>query len=207
MEKKLMSLINFNLCFDEEANKFVAVNPETGEIKDFTAPKKAASTKTTSKKKKEECSEPKIVLSENKYTLNSAAAALMEVEPEAKLNIKMRKINKVMVPVIGTDEAFKCKSGNRLTKSLTVACRGANNEALAVYGTTFTLEANPDGSGTFIMHGDNPSELPAEDDNLDEETPLPEGLDVDLDAMEDDIPADAEEISGDDFEAMLQGLD
>jgi hypothetical protein len=202
-----MALINYNLCFDDEANKFVAVNSETGEIKDFVTPKKSTSTKTTSRKKKDESSEPQLILVENKYFLNTAAVELMGVEPEAKLNIKMRKIDKVMTPVIGTDEAFKVKSGNRLTKSFTVACRGANNEALAAYGNIFTLEENPDGTGTFILHGNKAPVVPEPDENLNEEEPLPEGLDVDLDTMEDDIPTEAEEIDGETFESMLQGLD
>ena len=195
-----MALVNYNLCFDEESNKFVAVNPETGEIKDLTAPKK-----TTTRKKtvKEESTTPELVLSDNKYSLNSAAVELMGVQPDDKLVIKMRKVNRVMMPIIGTCEAFKVKDGNRLTKSFTVACRGANHEALAAYGTRFTLE--PTDEGTFILKGNIPMNI-TEDDNLNQDCDLPEGVSVDLSALEDE-PEEATEIDGDTFAAMLEGID
>ena len=200
-------LIDYKLCFDDEQGKFVAVNPETGEIRDFVAPAAKKAT-TTRKKKADESSEPQLILSDNKYTLNTAAVELMGVEPEAKLNIKMRKIDGVITPVLGTDEAFKCKSGNRLTKSFTVACRGANNEALAAYGTVFELRENPDGSGTFILKGEKTPDLPPDDEAIAADVPLPEGLDVNLDNLDNDIPAEegAGEIDGSMFEAMLQGI-
>lgn len=83
------------------------------------APKKAAK-----KAKKEESSSPQLILEDNKYCLNSAAVMLMGVTPDDKLDIKYEKRGSTMVPVIGTDEAFKTKGGNKLTKSNTVACRG-----------------------------------------------------------------------------------
>ena len=197
-------LIDYKLCFDDEQGKFVAVNPETGEIRDFSAP--AAKKTTTRKKKTEESSTPQLILSDNKYTLNTAAVELMGVEPEAKLNIKMRKIDGVITPVLGTDEAFKCKSGNRLTKSFTVACRGANNEALAAYGTIFELTENPDGSGTFILKGEKTPDLPPDDEAVAANVPLPEGLDVNLDNLDDDIPSEETAIDGSTFESMLAGI-
>lgn len=200
-------LIDYRLCFDDEAGKFVAVNAETGEVREFTAAAKKAT--TTRKKKVDENPIPQLTLSDNKYSLNTAAVELMGVEPEAKLNIKMRKIDGKMVPVLGTDEAFKCKSGNRLTKSFTVACRGANNEALAAYGTVFELTENPDGSGTFILKGEHMPEIP-EDENITADVPLPEGLDVNLDDLgNDEIPeeGESEEIDGSTFESMLANID
>lgn len=198
-------LINYNLCFDDEQGKFVAVNPETGELREFTA-SAAKKTTTTRKKKADESTTPQLILSDNKYSLNTAAVELMGVEPEAKLNIKMRKIDGVITPVLGTDEAFKCKSGNRLTKSFTVACRGANNEALAAYGTIFELTENPDGSGTFILKGEKTPELPPDDEAVAADVPLPEGLDVDLDSLDDDIPNEESTIDGSTFESMLAGI-
>ena len=199
--------LTFLLTVDTENGSFDIVNQETGEVKSVEIPKTAAKKTTTRKKKEDESSEPQLILEENKYKLNSAAIELMGVEPEAKLNIKMRKINKVMTPLLGTDEAFNVKSGNRLTKSFTVACRGANNEALAAYGTVFTLEANPDGTGTFILHGDKAPETLPEDENLQEEVTLPEGLTEDIEALNDEVSAEGETIDGDAFEAMLQGID
>jgi hypothetical protein len=199
--------LSFLLTVDTENGSFDIVNQETGEVKSVEIPKATTKKTTTRKKKEDESSEPQLILEENKYKLNSAAIELMGVEPEAKLNIKMRKINKVMTPILGTDEAFNVKSGNRLTKSFTVACRGANNEALAAYGTVFTLEANPDGTGTFILHGDKAPETLPEDENLQEEVTLPEGLTEDIDALNDEVSGEAETIDGDTFEAMLQGID
>jgi len=199
--------LSFLLTVDTENGSFDIVNQETGEVKSVEIPKATTKKTTTRKKKEDESSEPQLILEENKYKLNSAAIELMGVEPEAKLNIKMRKINKVMTPILGTDEAFNVKSGNRLTKSFTVACRGANNEALAAYGTVFTLEANPDGTGTFILHGDKAPETLPEDENLQEEVTLPEGLTEDIDALNDVVSGEVETIDGDTFEAMLQGID
>jgi len=199
--------LSFLLTVDTENGSFDIVNQETGEVKSVEIPKATTKKTTTRKKKEDESSEPQLILEENKYKLNSAAIELMGVEPEAKLNIKMRKINKVMTPILGTDEAFNVKSGNRLTKSFTVACRGANNEALAAYGTVFTLEANPDGTGTFILHGDKAPETLPEDENLQEEVTLPEGLTEDIDALNDEVSGEVETIDGDTFEAMLQGID
>lgn len=199
-------LIDFKLCFDDEANKFVAVDVNTGEVKDFVTPV-AKKTSTTRKKKVDECSTPQLTLSDNKYTLNTAAVELMGVEPDAKLCIKMRKVDGRITPILGTTEAFKVKDGNRLTKSYTVACRGANNDALAAYGNIFELVANPDLEGTFILKGDKTPTMALEDENIDSDVPLPEGLNVDLETLNSDIPQDAEEISGSMFEAMLQGVE
>lgn len=202
-----MALIQYNLCFDDEANKFVAVDPETGEVKDFTAPAAKKTTTRSKKKKEDESSEPQLILQENKYSLNTAAVELMGVQPDDKLNIKMRKIDKVMTPILGTNEAFKTTAGNRLTKSFTVACRGANNEALSAYGTIFTLEPNPDGSGTFILHGDKKMEPQIVDDNLEEDVTLPPELAGDIDMLNSDLPDDMVEIDGATFEQMLSSVD
>lgn len=194
-----MALVSFNLFFDEESNKFVAVNPETGEIKDFTTTTK----KTTTKKKiKEESSTPELILEDNKYILNSAAVKLMGVKPDDRLVIKMRKINRNIVPIIGTCEAFKLKDGNRITKSFTVACRGANRDALAAYGNKFELE--PTDEGTFILKGNAQIEM-KEDENLNQDCDLPEGVSLDLTSLEDEN--EATEIDGDTFAAMLEGID
>jgi hypothetical protein len=46
-----------------------------------------------------------------------------------------------------------------------------------------------------------------EDENLQEEVTLPEGLTEDIDALNDEVSGEAETIDGDTFEAMLQGID
>lgn len=111
----------------------VKVDTETGEMTTKCISRKidknievvdAKPAKRASKAKKNESSEPTLTLEENKYCLNQAAADLMGVEPDCKLDIKYEKRGKETVPVIGTDTAFGTKQGNKLTKSLTVACRG-----------------------------------------------------------------------------------
>ena len=200
-------LIDFKLCYDDEAGKFVALNVETGEIRDF-APTTAKKTTTTrsSKKKVDENPNPQLTLEDNKYSLNTAAVELMGVEPEAKLCIKMKKIDGSMTPIIGTNEAFKVKDGNRLTKSFTVACRGANHDALAAYGTVFDLEANPNLEGTFILKGDKGPVI-VHDENISENVEIPEDLEnISLEGLADDTPDAEGEVDGAMFEQLLSGV-
>ena len=200
-------LIDFKLCYDDEAGKFVALNVETGEIRDF-APTTAKKTTTTrsSKKKVDENPNPQLTLEDNKYSLNTAAVELMGVEPEAKLCIKMKKIDGSMTPIIGTNEAFKVKDGNRLTKSFTVACRGANHDALAAYGTIFDLEANPNLEGTFILKGDKGPVI-VHDENISENVEIPEDLEnISLEGLADDTPDAEGEVDGAMFEQLLSGV-
>ena len=200
-------LIDFKLCYDDEAGKFVALNVETGEIRDF-APTTARKTTTTrsSKKKVDENPNPQLTLEDNKYSLNTAAVELMGVEPEAKLCIKMKKIDGSMTPIIGTNEAFKVKDGNRLTKSFTVACRGANHDALAAYGTIFDLEANPNLEGTFILKGDKGPVI-VHDENISENVEIPEDLEnISLEGLADDTPDAEGEVDGAMFEQLLSGV-
>jgi hypothetical protein len=60
-------------------------------------------------------------------------------------------------PVIGISTAFGGKeSGNKLTKSNTVACRGNSNTTLAEFGSRFTIE--PYGNMVFKLIGDTQAE-------------------------------------------------
>lgn len=208
-------LIDFKLCFDDEAGKFVALNPETGEIREFTAAKKSTSTSTgtrSKKKKEDENPNPQVTLEENKYKLNTAAVNLMGIEPDMKLCIKMKKVNGVMLPILGTTESFKVKDGNRVTKSFTVACRGANRDALAAYGTIFDLEENPELEGTFIMRGDKGAII-VNDDNIAKDVELPDDLNVNLDEIgngDDDMPdlsSVEDAVDGSMFDSLLNGVD
>lgn len=186
------------------------INPETGEIisstlidtiKGGTEPTK----KVTRKPKKGERSEPVLTLEENKYGLNTAAVELMDVEPECKLDIKYEKRGKTTVPVIGTDEAFGTKGGNRLTKSFTVACRGSKNEELSKYGKEFLLVPHESKEGIFILRSEDGTiekvlesahdelELPEE-----EEIALPG--DIDLQDLIDDENATITEVNSSMFQ-------
>lgn len=136
-------IINLNLTLD--------YNPETGACTvvktEKSQPKVVANNDTA---------EPQIILDANKYILNQAAANLMGVKWEDRLEVKYQKVQGVIYPVIGTDETFGTKTGNKLTKTLTVSCRGKANEMLARYGRIFTVSEMKGEKGLFVLIGDNP---------------------------------------------------
>ena len=159
------------------------VNTSTGEIKselikksiDKTNIKAVDAPKKRSSKKMDESSEPQLILEDNKYLLNSAAIELLQLKADDKLDIKYEKRNKQMVPILGTDVAFGTKSGCKLTKSNTVACRGSKNQELAKYGTIFSIIPHETKDGLFVLTGNKSLEAIDEQINLeelDEELPL-----------------------------------
>ncbi len=192
----------------------VKVDTETGEMTTKCVSRKidknnievadAKPTKKTSKSKKGESSEPTLTLEENKYCLNQAAADLMGVEPDCKLDIKYEKRGRETVPVIGTDTAFGTKQGNKLTKSLTVACRGSKNEELSKYGTEFILVPHETKDGIFILKNENAKLEQALDDTIEkpdgseEDIELP--MDIDLQDLIDDKDATITEVSSSMFQ-------
>lgn len=146
--------------YDPETNEYKPLKQEI--VKDKVQ-------KVTKAEEAEDSAEPQITLEANKYVLNKAAATLMGVEWENRLDIKYQPIEKggMMFPIIGTDTAWKTKSGNKLTKSLTVSCRGNANELLAKYGDTFTVTPWKGHEGLFVMIGnkDRTEEEPTIKDN------------------------------------------
>lgn len=194
-----MSKIVFQLSVDTTTGEVTVVNTETGEIKETKV------AKSSPKKKKDESSEPQLILEDNKYSLNTAAVTLMGVQPEDRLCIKYKKVGKTTIPVIGTEEAFKTKGGNKLTKTFTVSCRGKANDELSTHGTIFTLSENSDGSGTFVLTGDK-EKAPVEtivDDAVDTED---EDIVADLQEIGDSVDTDATEIDGDELDNLLNDL-
>ena len=161
------------------------VNEATGEIKfigkeeitvDTAASAKKQATKAT---KVEENAEPLITLDSNKLILTTGAVEMMNICADCRVDIKYKKKDKASVPVIGTDAAFGTKGGNKLTKTNTVSFRGAANDKLAEYGTTFKIEPSED-EGIFYLIGDKVNN-PILDDVVDIESEL----DIDaLDALE-----------------------
>ena len=112
--------------------------------------------------------EPLIVLEDNKYILNEAAAEALGVSPDDRIDIKYEKHGKLLKPVIGSNEAFGTKGGNKLTNSLTVSCRGKANETLSEYGSQFTLIPHAHKDGLFMLIGDSmPEESEVVDDKID----------------------------------------
>lgn len=170
--------------YDPETNEYKPLKQEI--VKDKVQ-------KITKAEEAEDSAEPQITLEANKYVLNKAAATLMGVEWENRLDIKYQPVEKggMMFPIIGTDTAWKTKSGNKLTKSLTVSCRGNANELLSKYGDTFTVTPWKGHEGLFVMIGNkdrSEEELTIKDDNIsikEDENPVEDlPLDTELDNEE-----------------------
>lgn len=143
------------------------VNEQTGEITyigkeeisvDTKATKSATKTSTKASAAKVDANpDPIITLDSNKLILTQGAVDLLQVCADCRIDIKYKKKDKKAVPIIGTDAAFGTKSGNKLTKSNTVSYRGAANEKLSAYGTTFKLEPTED-KGIYYLVGDKVQE-------------------------------------------------
>lgn len=137
-------------------------NPETNEYIPIGQEIVKEDKKTTKAKVKvEETSEPQITLQANKYIINQAAAALMGVAWEDRLSIQYKKIDGILFPILGKDTAFGTPgAGNKVTKSLTVCCKGNANETLSKYGDVFTITKMKDKEGLFVLVGnaDRPEE-------------------------------------------------
>lgn len=172
---KMMITFDYN----PETNEYIPLKQEIVKDKVQKQTKKA--------EEAEDSAEPQITLESNKYILNKAAAELMCVKWEDRLDIKYQPIEKggLMFPIIGTDVAWKTKSGNKITKSLTVSCRGNANDLLSKYGDTFTVTPWKGHGGLFVLIGnkdrseeevDNNIEI-KEDENPVEDLPLDTELD------------------------------
>ena len=170
---------------DETTGELITREATLGDFKEVT--KKATSTRT--KKPKDDDPVAKITLLEGKWQMNAACVALTGFEPEQKLEIKFEKKGRITTPVLCEDE----KSGNRLTKTYTVSCRGSKHDNLAEYGDIFEVIPYDGKDGYFKLKGN----LEMEDDIID----IPEEISVDDDDNEDII--DNNEIDAGDFELDL----
>lgn len=176
----------------------VTVDTETGEMTTKCIKRTVDKTnfevsekKTAKKKVVEDNSSPQLTLEDNKYRLNTAAIELMGVSAESKIDIKYEKQGKTMIPVIGSDEAFGTRGGNRLSKSNTVACRGSKHEELIKYGTVFQIVPHDSKAGLFILKGD------AQINTLDGDENVSIDEEIDISQLIDD--KDVEEINSFDF--------
>jgi len=156
------------------------VDDSTGEVitreatlGDFKEVIKKATTTRTRKTKTDDEPTPMVHLLEGKWQLNTKAVELTGFEPEMKLDIKFEKKGRTTTPVLCEDE----KSGNRLTKTFTVSCRGSKHDNLAEYGDTFEVIPYDEKEGYFKLIGNAPK---AEDDIIDipEEITDPDELDI-----------------------------
>ncbi len=175
------------------------VDTETGEVletklidRSVNKPVKAMKA-TASEAVQDDDKEPKLYLEDNKCRLNSKAISLMGISPGDKLDIKYDDGKNGSVPIIGTDEAFGTKGGNKLTKSNTIACRGSKNEELSKYGKEFVLAVHPSKAGLFVLTSEEVAvDQLVGDDNVNIDTP--EGIDLDLEGLVDDKDANVSSI-------------
>ena len=177
----------------------MSVDTETGEVletklidRSVNKPVKAMKA-TANEAVQDDDKEPKLYLEDNKCRLNSKAISLMGISPGDKLDIKYDDGKNGSVPIIGTDEAFGTKGGNKLTKSNTIACRGSKNEELSKYGKEFVLATHPSKAGLFVLTSEEVTgDQLVGDDNINIDTP--EGIDLDLEGLVDDKDANVSSI-------------
>ena len=177
----------------------MSVDTETGEVLetkliDRSVNKSVKAMKaTTNEAVRDDDKEPKLYLEDNKCRLNSKAVSLMGISPGDKLDIKYDDGKNGSVPIIGTDEAFGTKGGNKLTKSNTIACRGSKNEELSKYGKEFVLAVHPSKAGLFVLTSEEVAvDQLVGDDNVNIDTP--EGIDLNLEGLVDDEDANVSSI-------------
>ena len=177
----------------------MSVDTETGEVletklidRSINKPVKAMKA-TANEAVQDDDKEPKLYLEDNKCRLNSKAVSLMGISPGDKLDIKYDEGKNGSVPIIGTDEAFGTKGGNKLTKSNTIACRGSKNEELSKYGKEFVLAVHPSKAGLFVLTSEEVAvDQLVGDDNVNIDTP--EGIDLNLEGLVDDEDANVSSI-------------
>ena len=177
----------------------MSVDTETGEVletklidRSVNKPVKAMKA-TANEAGQDDDKEPKLYLEDNKCRLNSKAISLMGISPGDKLDIKYDDGKNGSVPIIGTDEAFGTKGGNKLTKSNTIACRGSKNEELSKYGKEFVLAVHPSKAGLFVLTSEEVAvDQLVGDDNVNIDTP--EGIDLNLEGLVDDKDANVSSI-------------
>lgn len=154
---------------DKETGEVFTREATLGDFKEV-APKKATTTRT--KKPKDTDPVAKLTLLEGKLQMNNAAVELTGFEPEMKIDIKFEKKGRNITPVM-----MEADSGNRLTKTYTISCRGSKHDNLAEYGDIFEVIPYEDKPGHFKLKGN----VEKEDDIVDvpEEIANPEEFDDD----------------------------
>lgn len=161
---------------------------ETREFLDDTIKVPKKTTTRTRKPKTDDEPTPMIHLLEGKVQLNTKAVELTQFEPEMKIDIQFEKKGRTVCPVM-----MQKDSGNRLTKTFTISCRGSKHDNLAEYGDTFEVIPYDGKEGYFKLKGNAPQK---EDDIID----IPEEINV---PEEDDLIEDTESIDISDFDLSL----
>ena len=166
---------------DETTGELITREATLGDFKEVTAKK---TTTTRTKKPKDDDPVAKITLLEGKWQMNAACVELTGFEPEMKLDIKFEKKGRLTTPILCEDE----KSGNRLTKTYTVSCRGSKHDNLAEYGDIFEVIPYEGKDGYFKLKGN----VEKEDDIIDvpeeitdpDDTDIPDDSNVDISDFE-----------------------
>ena len=141
-----MAVFNFKISFDSDTQVLTATDLDTNRSRSVSfAPR-------TRKKASEvqESSEPELSVLERKYELNRAAISFMHLSPGDRLIIAFDGTGH---PVIGKQEFFGIKGGNKLSKQFTVVFDGKNREPLVKFGTKFQIE--PKDNGIFYLINEN----------------------------------------------------
>ena len=151
---------------DESTGELITREATLGDFKEV---KKAAS--RTRRSKDDGSTEPQALLLDGKIQLNNRAAELTGWEPEMKIDIQFEKKGRVTTPVM-----MQKDSGNRLTKTFTISCRGSKHDNLAEYGDIFAVVPYEGKDGYFKLIGN----IEKEDDIIDvpEEIADPDDMDM-----------------------------
>lgn len=163
---------------DDSTGEIITREATLGDFKEVTAKK---STSTRTKKPKDDGDPtPKLTLLEGKIQMNKAAIDLTEFEPEMKIDIKFEKKGRITTPIM-----MQADSGNRLTKTYTISCRGSKHDNLAEYGDIFELIPYEEKDGYFKLKGNAPEkeddiiDVPEEITDPNEDISDDEGIDID----------------------------
>ena len=164
-------------------------NPETNEYKPI---KQEVVKETPTPKKIEDNGEAKLQLLDNKYELNGSAINLLGINVGDRVDIKYQMVDGIKYPIIGSSNAWKSASGNKLTKSSTVSYRGIANQMLAEYGDEFTFSEWKNHEGLYVLIGNK--EI-IQDENIELPDDEPE-----VDLSDDNIKEDDFDLSDFNFE-------
>ena len=164
-------------------------NPETNEYKPI---KQEVVKETPTPKKVEDNGEAKLQLLDNKYELNGSAINLLGINVGDRVDIKYQMVDGIKYPIIGSSNAWKSASGNKLTKSSTVSYRGIANQMLAEYGDEFTFSEWKNHEGLYVLIG-NKEIIQDENIELPDDTP-------EVDLSDDNIEEDDFDLSDFNFE-------
>lgn len=142
------------------------VDENTGEItyigKEEITVNTSKTVKSTSNKTLDTEEVPKLTLDSTKCYFNLAAVSLMEISPDDRIDIKYEN----GTPIIGKDEVFGTKGGNRVSKNNTFACRGNKNSELSKHGNEFIIIPHPNRPKLFILDSENKPNKLTGDENV-----------------------------------------